>query len=238
MKYICSLLALSIAASACNSGGKTPVADTGAAKTEAPKSLAASPTGIYTGDFGGTPIYISINFARGKNIAGYNTHKGLRRNLHGEIVPDGSGWKIRLEEPGDHPYDGVFSVRLSEDLKTMKGTWEPLHKDSASPKKFELKKIDNNQGGFWMANEESSISFLEDGSCKLEYYPKDSISSGQIEIVRGTWLRTKDTFDVNWKANAQFGKSNSRFVIHFTNHEGEIYPDSLTGEGFTFYSMP
>lgn len=238
MKYICSLLALSIAATACNSGGKTDHSDSGTVPTNAPAPAAASPTGIYTGDFGGSPIYISINFARGKNIAGYNTHKGLRRNLHGEITPGGSGWILRLEEPGDHPYDGVFNIRLAEDLKTMEGTWEPLHKDSAASKKFQLKKVENSPGEFWMANSESSISFLDDGSCKLEYYPNDSISSGQIEIVRGTWLRTKDTFEVNWQKNAQFGKSNSRFVVYSSRYEDYTEVDSLTGEGFTFYNMP
>ncbi len=52
-----------------------------------------------------------------------------------------------------------------------------------------------------MANDSANISFLIDGSCKLEYYPTDSISSGQLEILRGTWARQKDTFQVNWLKN-------------------------------------
>ncbi len=128
MKYICSLLALSIAAAACNAGGNTVHTDSGAIQKTESSRLALSPIGVYTGDFGGSSIYISINFARGRNIAGYNTHKGLRRNLHGEMLPDGSGWKLRLEEPGDHPYDGVFDIRLAEDMQTMKGSWLPCRK--------------------------------------------------------------------------------------------------------------
>lgn len=238
MKYICSLLALGIAATACNSGGNTAGTDSGAIAKTAPARPALSPTGIYTGDFGGSPIYISINFARGKNIAGYNTHKGLRRNLHGEMTPDGDGWKLRLEEPGDHPYDGVFETRLSADMKTMTGTWSALQKDAVSSKKFNLKKIDEAQGEVYMANDSANISFLIDGSCRLEYYPTDSISSGQMEIMRGTWARTKDTFLVNWQTNDRQGKRNGRFVMYNSQNPEGYDEDSIAGEGFTFYFVP
>ncbi|WP_341842931.1 hypothetical protein [Chitinophaga caseinilytica] len=239
MKYICSLLALSIAAAACNSSGTTSGTDSGVVKTDSAPPPSFSPTGIYTGDFGGSPIYISINFARGNNIAGYNTHKGLRRNLHGQMSESANGWKIRLEEPGDHVYDGVFEIHLSKDRQTMEGTWSPLNKDSASAKKFTLKQINSDHHEVYMANENANIQFLEDGSCKLEYYPADSISTGQVEIVRGTWSRNKDTFNVSWKNNAHFGKNGSQFVMYMSaDADGGSYPDSLTGEGFTFYQLP
>lgn len=238
MKYICSLLFLGIAATACNSGGNSTPADTGKVHIIHQARPSNDPKGVFTGDFGGSPIYISINFARGKNIAGYNTHKGLRRNLHGEMTQDGDVWRLRLEEPGDHPYDGVFSVRLSEDMKTMEGTWAPIHKDSASSKKFSLKRIDNAQGEVFMASDSGSISFLIDGSCRLEYYPNDSISAGQMEILRGTWSRTKDTFLVNWLRNDPKGNKTGRFILHTSANSYGYDEDSITGEGFTFYFVP
>ncbi|WP_298715328.1 hypothetical protein [Chitinophaga sp.] len=238
MKYICSLLLTGIAAAACNSGGKSTPADSGAVKIIHQARPSHDPIGIYTGDFGGSPIYISINFARGKNVAGYNTHKGLRRNLHGEILQDGDAWRLRLEEPGDHPYDGVFDIRLSEDMKTMDGTWEPLQKDSASSKKFTLNRVAGENYEVYMASEENSIQFNVDGSCRLEYYPADSISGGQVNILRGTWTRTQDTFHVNWQKNEQFGKSASQFILHVKREGDDTYIDSLTGDGFIFYQLP
>lgn len=241
MKYIFTLLCICAALWACNEPAK---------KTEAPKTAAkAAPvnsdnghqlTGLYMGDFGGSPIYITINYAKDRNVAGYNTHKGLRRNLSGELEKDGNGWLLKLREPGDHPFDGVFTIRFNENFSEGKSNWQPLQADSLHEKDFVLKKYEANKNGEglqgYYTTEHADILLDEDGSCVLQYYPEVSagVYAEQLLVVRGTWSSKKDTVQVSWQFNEQFGKRESTFIYYHTDREDDYSEDRLEGEGFKF----
>lgn len=140
MKYICSLLAASLLLGACNHQ-KAPAAQDSVQTANSVPAL----TGLYTGDFGGSPIYININYAKGKRVAGYDSHKGLRRNVSGEMVPEGDGWLVTLHEPGDHEFDGVFTIHFNKDLSEGKGDWKPVRTGSAKEQTFTLKRNNGNE---------------------------------------------------------------------------------------------
>src|SRR5688572_14078880 len=65
--------------------------------------------GTYIGDFKGSPIAITLNYVSDKHVTGYNVHKGLTRNVSGTIEAKEDGLHLQLSEPGNNPYDGVFS---------------------------------------------------------------------------------------------------------------------------------
>ena len=48
--------------------------------------------GMYTGDFGGSDIRIILNYVSQNNAIGYNIHKGLQRNLSGNVSRSGDSW--------------------------------------------------------------------------------------------------------------------------------------------------
>src|SRR5438874_1043535 len=62
--------------------------------------------GTYSGSFGDGFITINLNYVSGKNVSGYNLHKGTRRNINGFLQPADNGFKFILKEPGDNLYDG------------------------------------------------------------------------------------------------------------------------------------
>lgn len=241
MKYILYLAGAVLIMSACNNATKTATTD-----SAAPAKAAVQPTvqATYSGDFSGNPIYITINYAKGKNLAGYNTHKGLRRNLSGDVQPEGDGWLVTLKEPGDHPFDGFFTLHFNRDYTQAKGTWQPARKDSLTEKKLTLNRINGTDRGeipHYYVYEHGEISFEDDGSCKLQYYPAitDSTFEEQMQIVRGTWKKMNDTiFRVNWVMNERFGKKTSDFTVKMTIADDHKYVDSVMGEGFTFYTAP
>ncbi|WP_143308514.1 hypothetical protein [Chitinophaga vietnamensis] len=215
--------------------------------------------GSYKGDFDGSPIYITINFINGKQVAGYNVHKGLRRNLHGDVSMDGSNYVLHLAEPGDHPFDGKFVLTLMNNLQSGSGSWAPVNTPSLKEKKFQLARVDakdynksndadgmNSIANFFADDvRHSTLETKEDGSCQLKYYPQitDSTFEEQAVVVRGTWKVSNDKkyITVNWQPNERFNKKESQFTINYHKPETEddgLYIESVTGEGFEFHGMP
>jgi hypothetical protein len=204
--------------------------------------------GTYKGDFGGDPIFITINYASSNHIAGYNVHKGLRRNLSGKLRQEGDGWVLQLNEPGDHPYDGRFQLVFDKTFTTAHGRWTPLNTASLQEKQLKLARLAANNAAksgtddfqdYPLSGEHSDIVFNNDGSCKLNYYEKidDSTYAPQMNTVRGTWEKTGDEIHVNWQPNEQFGKRNSTFklIFHEDPDSKQRYFSNLSGEGFEFY---
>ena len=66
--------------------------------------------GIYRGEFGDGTISIILSYVSDSKAIGYNIHRGLQRNLNGHVTSHGDSIKIILNEPGDHEYDGVFTL--------------------------------------------------------------------------------------------------------------------------------
>jgi hypothetical protein len=197
--------------------------------------------GIYKGDFDGNPIYIIINYASGTHVAGYNTHKGLRRNLSGSIKPTTEGWELDLNEPGDHPFDGKFKLAFDTGFASAKGQWNPLNTPSTlKEKQFTLTRTEINpnqdEAYFYpMDTDHADIVFQQDGNCIFNYYDKinDSTFAEQMNTVRGTWEKKDSLLLVTWHKTAQWNRDKSVFTITVDGKDnGGIA--TVTGEGYEF----
>ncbi|AFD05598.1 hypothetical protein [Solitalea canadensis] len=202
--------------------------------------------GTYKGDFGGSPIYITLNYLSANNVAGYNVHKGLRRNIHGVIKKgDNDTYVLMLSEPGDNEFDGTFSITLQPDFMSANGEWKP-NSSGLKEKQFTLSKVVINQddefdpigSGYELMGEHSDVSFDNDGTCVLNYYEKinDSTFVQQMNTLKGTWEKDGDKVRVNWQPNQQFNKRTTIFEIKYYTEEGtgEKRPTTIEGDGFEF----
>ncbi|MBS0025777.1 hypothetical protein ACTJJ0_09490 [Chitinophaga sp. 22321] len=185
--------------------------------------------GTYTGDFGGAPIYIILNYANGKNVAGYNVHKGLRRNLRGEMTKENNTWILTLSEPGDHPFDGKFILTFDEQFNNAKGSWKPLNNSTLKEKNLALHRnaentnenyaMTGNTFNFFLidnSDSKSDLSFNEDGSCMLQLYEKinDTTYANQMLRIRGTYQKLNDsTLSISWEKNPHFKERTNQYKI-------------------------
>lgn len=243
MKYTITTLACAVILGACSAPAAPPVAatDSTAVGIIIPEQNAI---GLYKGDFGGAPIFITINYTSQNHLAGYNVHKGLRRNLSGALKPEGDSWVVSLNEPGDHPYDGHFELVFDKGFTTAKAHWAPVDKKTLQEKSFTLNRVKpaGENGELSVLNypftsEQGEMYFDEDGSCMFDYYPKvtDSTNAEQSITLKGTWEQKGDTIHVNWQPNEQFPKGNSIFILQF--NEDKTYSTGLEGEDLTFNKM-
>ncbi|SHM35377.1 hypothetical protein SAMN05444266_107496 [Chitinophaga jiangningensis] len=228
-------------------GDKTAVTTTAADSSSQPAD-ATSIKGIYSGDFGGSPIYITINYANGHQVAGYNIHKSLRRNLKGEMVKNGDQWQLTLNEPGDNQYDGKFEITLNAEDKTGSGKWTPNDPKATTPKTFKLKLINNEEGSSYDAStvagyytnmdSNSELQVGADGSVAMLLYTKinDSTYSDQAISVRGSWSYDKNDSTkvlINWIPNASWPDKTTLF--NFTAPQEN--PESIEGKSLKTDSL-
>lgn len=195
--------------------------------------------GTYKGDFGGSPIYITINYCSGNKIAGYNTHKGLRRNVSGNIVNKGDKLDIQLFEPGDHEFDGVFSLVMDTSLTKATGSWKPVNNKTLNEKQLTLTRLRKEAESLgYMSGDHSDIYLDADGSCTLNYYEKvnDSTFSKQMNTLRGTWEKQSDTaIVVNWQPNQVYQQRSTTFTVKYPSEEGSsITLEEANGGFFSF----
>jgi hypothetical protein len=198
--------------------------------------------GTYVGDFGGAPIYVTLNYANGKQVAGYNVHKGLRRNLRGEMKKDNDNWIITLTEPGDHAFDGKFDLTFDHLFAKGKGSWTPLNSTTLKEKTFVLEKsADKATDGYGMqgntfnefltsTNSKGDLQFGLDGSCLLQLYEKlnDSTYADQMFKIKGTYQKSNDsTLVISWEKNTYFKER---------TNTGHLMPNGDPGEnGHVYY---
>jgi hypothetical protein len=210
----------------------------------------------YKGDFGNSSIYITFNYLNHQHIAGYNVHKGLRRNLHGELKKDNNNWIITLSEPGDHPFDGKFVITFDSTFNTGKGTWTPLNTNTLKEKNFEVRR---NSGhgqeatiavgtptfdAFFIDDKfyKSDLAFKSDGSCLLQLYEQvnDSTLTDQLLRIRGTYERSNDTIvKISWEKNTHFKEPaiQAKLRVH-QEEDGSEYLTGLEFEDIRFVTGP
>ncbi|RFS23324.1 hypothetical protein DVR12_09915 [Chitinophaga silvatica] len=222
--------------------------------TEIDSSAIKNLISVYKGDFGNGPIYITLNFFNGQHVGGYNVHKGLRRNLHGDIKKVKDEWELSLSEPGDHAFDGVFSLIFNHDFNEAKGTWTANNK-SMGEKKFKLTKVLTAVNGTYSGisdstatfneifydyrDSKSEIVFEQDGSCFLKLYPRitDSTYAEQLVSLSGSYKKENDTtLLITWNKNNTFSSPTSIFTVEKGEIEGEEerYVSGIKGEGYHF----
>lgn len=184
--------------------------------------------GSYEGMFGGSMIRINLNFASNKHITGYNIHKGLVRNLNGQISEDSNFIYLELAEPGDNKFDGIFNISVNREDLSMKGEWTPNDKRLKS-RNFKLKRINNDflENLDYVSDSLGIFTFDRDGFIKYEYYPiiDGSNHKDQMEIIQGNWTFTNDsTITVIWEKNGIFENTQSQFKIRETKYDNYSEP--------------
>lgn len=211
--------------------------------------------GKYTGDFGKGFIHINLTHASKNKMVGYDINRGLQRNLVGNITEEKDALILTLEEPGDHKYDGKFTLTLSKKDFSVNGTWEGNDKKLAK-KTFQLKKgtgeklliekkIAAQDDRITTENEfletfNSSTSaqgycdFQEDGLVVFHQFSNENVnSSGEQETtIKGSWrwLKSKQ-LEINWEKNDFFKKGNHRIPITYDKEYGY---SSILIEGIEF----
>lgn len=245
MKYLVIAFIGACAIGACKpSTPTTTTAATDSTNTTAtvnPIPMEARILGTYKGDFGGSPIYITINYCSSNKIAGYNVHKGLRRNLSGNITDKGNKWDIKLAEPGDHEFDGVFSLVMDTSLTKARGSWKPANNKSLTEKQLTITKLERVGSHIgYFPGDHSDIEFANDGSCILNYYEKttDSTFSQQMITLRGTWEKqSNERILVNWQPNSAYSQRSTEFTVEFAEgdyNDEQPFPTAIKGDIFEF----
>lgn len=206
---------------------------------------AAKFTGIYSGSFDKGIITLTINYISGKNVSGYNVHKGLRRNMNGTVTAEGAQLQFVLNEPGDNPSDGVFNFSLDTASLKIKGKWIPPGNSGLKAKNLALSRRDEQplEEHEWTTSGEgdTTLVFHGDGSCEYAFYerPQDSIS--QLITIRGNYERKADTFKVEWQKNTHTPAQAMKLIkIHVKKKwdSGEDYETVyLRGHGWEFFIL-
>jgi hypothetical protein len=233
VKYLIQVCLTAALFCACKSSTSSPPASDSTA-VAAPKPDDGL-TGLYTGDFNGKKIYITINYARNNHLAGYNVHLGLRRNVSGTYKIASDGIDVTLNEPGDHPFDGKFTIHLDAVGEKGTGKWVPLNNSSLSTKSFSLVKVpvkgENDNGinnDYPLSAEHRDITFKKDGSAILNYYEQinDSTYGQQMITVRGTWEQKGDSIYVTWEKKNDVPAPATLYTV---TYEGEDDNRFVTG---------
>ncbi|MES2800474.1 MAG: hypothetical protein V4638_10700 [Bacteroidota bacterium] len=203
--------------------------------------------GQFAGEFGGSPIQINLTHVTSKHATGYNIHKGLVRNMSGKVSVSNGQVSMRLEEPGDHEFDGAFDLVFNEVDLSLKGNWTPLN-GKLSSKKIQLTKLPDLKfeegkitritiSSYFNFAQDSlgSYSFNDDGLVTFEYYPSQDQENhiDQMETIKGTWSLKNTTVKVNWENNSFFASREMSYEAINTSTEYEDY--RLVGKNSTIY---
>lgn len=210
-------------------------------------------TGMFSGNFGKSFIHLHLTYLNDHKAVGYNIHKGLQRNLLGSITEREKDWLLILEEPGDNPYDGVFTLEISKSDQSVKGSWK-ARDTSIAAKSFSLKKTirketepsklaqsseeitpENFAEYFdYVTSEKGDCEFRENGLVVLHNMPRDENGNHheQEVVVKGSWRFTKNNkIELEWQPNTILKKNHH--VIGIT-YDPEYHFPSLVIEEFNF----
>ena len=229
-----ALLALSLFA--CN-GHKS----TASAKSAGiPGRFADSAAGTYVGRYSKGLITLVINYISGNIASGYDIHKGLRRNLNGQVEQNGAQLNFILKEPGGNPYDGTFFLSFDTATNKLSGKWVPTDSTKAKAGPLQLARQGEDRDrveydGAWNGDL-GALIFHQEGVCTLEYYPNRGDNSQQV-TVKGSYEAKGDTLRIDWQRNDRTPTLNMRLIrkkgAEATDSTGPG-PRRLVGNGVEF----
>jgi len=193
--------------------------------------------GVYTGTFGNDGIIIlMLNYISGKTVSGYDVHKGLRRNVNGEVTREGGKLHFVLNEPGDNRFDGGFGFLMDTASRKINGEWvldNPARvvarhvNITLAPMEWEEDARDNQ----WN-HADTALDFYNNGTCLLVITPENE--HAQKVVVRGNFDKKKDVFLIEWEKNPYIAES-AKMVESITrvvdNRGDSSYRTSLHGGG-------
>lgn len=199
MKNICILLLASLLTIACTSNHEK--------KSVAHPGVLPAPfhydtlEGVYSGDFNGTALHITLSKVTGRNAVGYALKKGVRRNISGGMEAAENGFHLVLREPGNDPADGVYDMTIDTVKFGVTGKWLPRQGGTIPEVNFVLSKTPDDY--FVFADSLNKISFERNGECLYEFYKQDTDGSEakQMTRLKGSWKRSGDCFTIDWEPN-------------------------------------
>ncbi len=230
------LLAVIVVFASCKNGNET-----GSTTTVAPYDYSQL-EGNYRGDFGGGgDIVVSLRHVTERNAVGFDLHKGLRRNISGDIFPAANGFKFVMHEPGDNQYDGIFEFTLDTSSNQITGLWKPSNTASLGKKDYTLKKVKSDTSKTAInydrafADSIGELHFELEGLCIYRYYPKTGDSSGkeQYREVKGNWKMSDGKYIIDWQKNELFKNKQSIFKVIKDDNDDNYF--KIEGEGRMFY---
>ena len=235
----CCLIAILLALSACQQ--HQPPAAT--ANTGVSDALASRMLGAYAGKYSKGMIRLFINYISGNTASGYNIHKGLRRNINGQVEQKGGQLQFVLKEPGGNPYDGIFYLTLDTLSQKVTGKWIPTDSSKAHAGELNLSRVNepgtDESEDFITADWEGELghlSFSTDGTVDLEYHPNGGENS-QLITVHGNYEHQGDTLRIEWQRNSRTPVLKMK-LVQKPYVEGsdsvEFQPPRLEGNGVKF----
>lgn len=223
-----SLFAVITALFLFSCGDKKPATEQPATDTvqTAAKADPSVLLGEYIGDFGEGHIVVVLSYIQGKNASGYNVHKGLKRNIKGSYAFENKLHRFRLDEPGDHPYDGKFDISLNAETLSGEASWTPNDASKVSAKKFKLDRRERNPDtdnffiGYW--DGQGMLEITEDGMAKLTYWEALDKTEENYERreMRGQWIAKGDEITIDWPSNTY--TKGEKYVLKKTEDEDGI----------------
>jgi hypothetical protein len=234
----CFLFLFAIFALSCHSGQRGDPAQQGVSD-----NMASTELGRYSGHFSKGLITLVINYISGNTASGYEVHKGLRRNLNGQVEQKGGSLVFVLKEPGGNPFDGTFFITLDSVTKKITGTWVPVDSVKAhthtGPVELarveESKQGDDDYGDEW-ESDIGYLNFYKDGTCTLEYYPSEA-DNAQEKTVRGSYEHKADIFFIEWQNNDHTPALKMKVVkmpALYDKDSSMLEPPYLQGNGIKF----
>lgn len=205
--------------------------------------------GTYSGSFDQGYITIALNYINGKNVSGYNLHKGIRRNINGTLQQEANGFKFFLKEPGDNPFDGTFEFTIDTLKFAINGMWIPFDSTKTKSKSLALlkqpKKTTVNYDeelGMWVPatgtySTDTTLDFSPEGICEYKFYATPGDSTSQATSVKGNYILVKDTVLIEWQKNSFTPAQKMKLVKHTVKlkSEGNSYDEKrLIGNGWKF----
>jgi hypothetical protein len=224
----CGAIALALAVFACRQPRSTPNLST-SGSVGISDSLASKAKGFYEGQYSKGMLGLMINYLSGNTVSGYDLHKGLRRNLIGQVEQKGGVLNMVLKEPGGNPYDGTFELALDTATGKITGKWIPTDRSKASPGPVSLSKKefmdpDEHFGSSW-TGALGDLDFATDGTCTLEYYPSKD-ANAQMVTVRGNYVQKDDTFRIEWQRNDRLPALSVK-LVRYASPATDMQSDSI-----------
>ena len=190
--------------------------------------------GLYSGEFNGNQIRIVISYSSQSNAIGYNIHKGLHRNISGVVNKSEDTVYMILSEPGDHEFDGVFSLTFVGEDNSPSALWI-CNDPKIKPKQFTLSKIiapsknsdkltHSNFSNYFdlITDTIGTYSFENDGFLLFEYYPKTDEENRveQLIEIKGNWSLSDEKITINWQENSLFSRKE---IFNIMKTDSESY---------------
>lgn len=79
---------------------------------------------IYTGEFAGSPIELSIIQLDDSSVKGESRHRGQVSEMSGKRSPSEKGYVYHLKELGTSRFEGTFDFELDTTLNLIFGSWQ------------------------------------------------------------------------------------------------------------------